>query len=160
VRVLFKRNVDKDYYIGLTEFEVWAHFPQNSIEGTYEAEDGLIVNSDIKASNTASGGSYVGGIDHDDASVEITGAWVQSEAMFKLRIYYCSIANATHLLTINNLHTIQVHYPQNSNSWGVFNNVNPNYVEVNVSLLYGRNSFIFKHSNNFAELDKIQLINI
>ncbi len=51
---------------------MWAYFPQTSIDGTYEAEDGLIINSGIRASSTASGDSCVDGIDAVDASVEIT----------------------------------------------------------------------------------------
>jgi len=38
VRVMFTRDVENDYYVGLTEFEVWAPWPQNPTDATYEAE--------------------------------------------------------------------------------------------------------------------------
>ena len=67
LRVVFTRNTAKNYYVGIVELEVWAQYPQTS-PNTYEAEDGLVTNSAIESSDSASGHSYVGLIDKGDSS--------------------------------------------------------------------------------------------
>ena len=49
VRVIFTRDVANDYYVGLTEIEIWAQWPpvETINQNTYEAEDGLVVGSKV-----------------------------------------------------------------------------------------------------------------
>ncbi|ODM94722.1 hypothetical protein Ocin01_11959 [Orchesella cincta] len=79
VRVIFARNQEENWFVGIAELEIWAPWPQVSEEGIYEAEDGFLTNAKIGASETASSGSYVGEIDAEDASVEVAGIWLMSQ---------------------------------------------------------------------------------
>lgn len=155
IRVVFTRDFENDYYVGLTEFEIWAPWPQVSESSTYEAEDGLVTEANLSASKTASGGSYVSQIDNDQSSVEITGIWVDSPGSYFVNVYYANGLEhpATHKLTVNNDYDIQVIY-EPTRGWGIFEN----FVTVPVTLLRGNNALLFRKGDNFSELDRIQIV--
>jgi len=138
--------------------EVWAEWPQTPTPDTYEAEDGVITNAIIESSPTASGKSFVGGIDSKTANVEFSGVWNPSTENAKLRVYYANGEGkpATQTLHVNSIHTITIHFPVTKAGWGHF--ADDAYVELTVPLLYGNNVLIFEHAENFAELDKISIV--
>ncbi|XP_054152490.1 beta-L-arabinobiosidase-like [Oppia nitens] len=158
IRVVFTRNVGKDYYVGITELEVWAKWPQTSSPNIYEAEDGMVYNALIERSSTASGQSYVGLIDKKDSAVEFSGVYVSKTKDYKLRVFYANAENqdSTHHLVVNNLHTLAVAYKPSGAGWGHFSD--NTYVDLTVPLLYGNNVLRFEYSVNHSELDKIQLL--
>lgn len=47
VRVVFQRDVSNDHYVGVTELEIWAPWPQGADVNVYEAEDGLVVGAEV-----------------------------------------------------------------------------------------------------------------
>ena len=154
---MFTRNTAKDYYVGIVELEVWAQFPQTG-PNTYEAEDGLVTNAAIESSESASGHSYVGQIDKGDSSVEFSGVYVPKSGNFKVRVFYSDAVGQTssHNILVNNLNNIEIKYPPTRSGWGHFSdNI---FVEITLPLLYGDNVIRFQHKDNFAELDKIQII--
>jgi hypothetical protein len=159
IRVEFTRDKAKNHYVGITEFEVWAEWPQTPSPDIYEVEDGVLTDAKIESSVTASGNAFVGGIDSQNANVELGGIYSPTTGDVKLRIYYANGEGkpGTQNLEINNLHTVKVNYPVTKNGWGHFDE--KNFVEITVPLLRGNNVLIFRHAQNFAELDKIQLIN-
>ena len=158
LRVVFTRNTAKDYYVGITEFQAWAEWPQTPNPNTYEAEDGLLTDAAMESSSTASSHSYVGAINGKNSNVEISGVFASKEGNHKLRIFYANAEpnNSSHNLMVNGLHNIVVNYPQTHSGWGHFSD--QTYVEITVPLLYGNNVLQFEHKTNFAELDKIELM--
>ena len=158
IRVVFTRDKAKGHYVGITELEVWAEWPQTNSPNVYEAEDGVITDAFIESSSTASGKSFVGGIDNKTSNVEFCGIFSPSTGNFKIRVYYANGDGkpATHTLYINNLHTITINYPVTKSGSGNFDD--DTYVELTVPLLYGNNILIFEHANNFAQIDKISII--
>jgi hypothetical protein len=158
IRVEFTRDKAKNHYVGITEFEVWAEWPQTPSPDIYEVEDGVLTDAKIESSVTASGNAFVGGIDSQNANVELGGIYSPTTGDVKLRIYYANGEGkpGTQNLEINNLHTVTVNYPVTKEGWGHFDE--KNFVEITVPLLRGNNVLIFRHAQNFAELDKIQLI--
>ena len=158
LRVVFTRNTAKDYYIGITEIEAWAQFPQTSSPHIYEAEDGLISDALLERSDTASGKAYVGVIDKGDSYVEMSGIHASKSGDFKVRVFYANGEKdkSTHSLLVNNLHKITVTYPPTTPGWGHFSE--SSFVEITVPLLYGNNVLQFIHANSFAELDKIEIV--
>jgi len=157
VRVVFERNEANNTFVGLTELEIWAPWPQ-SVDGIYEAEDGLLRDANIHESNTASGGSFVGQIDGSEASIEFTGVWVDQDKTYSVQIYYTNAENnvARMNLTTNSIHVQDVAFPGTATVWGEFDP--NNFVTVQVPLRRGNNVFILKHGVNFAELDKINVL--
>ncbi|CAL8144772.1 unnamed protein product [Orchesella dallaii] len=158
VRILFHRNVQENWWAGMTEVEIWAPWPQVEEEGTYEAEDGYLINAVITAGETASGGSYVGQIEADDASVEFTGVWVDEEMEYEVQVYYSNGVQqeATMNVTINNVNTQVASFPPTINGWGQFDQ--NTFVTLRIPLLRGNNVIIFKHADNLVELDKIKVM--
>jgi len=161
IRVIFTRNKASvhDSYVGITEFEVWAEWPQTPSPNIYEVEDGVISDALLEASDTASGKSFVGGIDKKTSNVELTGIYAAKAGNVKIKIYYANAGTtpASQILLVNNLHTITVQYPSTKSGSGHFND--ETFVEITVPLLRGNNVLIFEHSVSFAELDKIELVN-
>ncbi|CAL8125673.1 unnamed protein product [Orchesella dallaii] len=155
IRLLFSRA---NYFVGMTEVEIWAPWPQVSEEGTYEAEDGYITNANILAAQTASGGSYVGQIDAPDASVEFTGIWIEEANEYEVRVYYSNgiQEQATMNIRANNVNTQDATFPPTVNGWGQFDS--NTFVTVSIPLLRGNNAVVFKHGDNFVELDKIVVV--
>lgn len=47
VRLVFERDLVNDYYVGITEVEIWTPWPQNSDTDTYEAEDALVLAAEV-----------------------------------------------------------------------------------------------------------------
>jgi len=157
IRVVFTRDVAKDYYVGITELEVWAEWPQTPSPNIYEAEDGLINDAKLEISSSASGQSYVGEIDKSSSSVQYSGVQVENAGDFKIRVYYANAdKESKQIIEINNLHSITITYPTSKNGWGHFDE--NTFVETTVPLLEGNNILIFHHSVGFAELDKIQIM--
>ncbi|ODM95227.1 Beta-L-arabinobiosidase [Orchesella cincta] len=158
VRISFHRNVQENLWAGMTEVEIWAPWPQVDEEGTYEAEDGYLINAAITASDTASGGSYVGQIEADDAIVEFTGVWVEEAKEYDVQVYYSNGVQqeATLNLSINNVKTQVATFPPTINGWGQFDQ--NTYVVLRIPLLRGNNAIIFKHGDNLVELDKIRVL--
>ena len=158
LRVVFTRNVAKNYYVGITELEVWAEWPQTPSPNIYEVEDGIITDAMMERSATASGHSYVGLIDKKDSNVELSGIYAQKSGDHKVRVFYANGDKqpSTQNLVVNNLHTVVVHYPPTAGGWGHFSD--KAFVEVTVPLLYGNNVLQFFHAQGFAELDKIEII--
>ncbi|ODM90461.1 Beta-L-arabinobiosidase [Orchesella cincta] len=157
VRLVFARNLEDNWFVGMTEVEVWAPWPQVDEEGIYEAEDGYITNANIRAADSASGGSYVAQIDANDASVEFTGVWVKQAGEYEVKVYYSNgiQEEARMSIRINNIHTVEATFPPTVNGWGNFDQ--NTFVSLRLSLLRGNNVLIFKHGDNFAELDKIMV---
>lgn len=155
IRVVFTRDVENDHYVGLTEFEIWAPWPQVAENNTYEAEDGLVTRAHIVASKTASGGSFVSQHVTDQSSVEITGIWVDSPGLYSINIYYANGLQkpATHKLTVNNDREIEVIY-EPTRGWGIFES----FVTVRVFLLRGNNALLFNKGDNVLEFDRIQIV--
>lgn len=156
VRLVFTRQ--DNWFVGMTEVEIWAPWPQVSEEGVYEAEDGYLRKANIGASSSASGGSYVGQIDDADASVEFTGVWVEETKEYEVRVYYSNGISdeATMLITANNVHAQEPTFMPTLTGWGQFD---PNiYVTLRIPLIRGNNAIIFQHGNNFVELDKIKIV--
>ena len=157
VRVVFTRNIAKDYYVGIVELEVWAQYPYTS-PNTYEAEDGLVTNAMIESSDSASGHSYVGLINQGDSSVEFSGVYVPKNGNYKVRVFYSDANGQTssHNILVNNIRNVEIKYPPTQSGWGHFSD--KTFVEVTLPLLFGDNVIRFQHKDNFAELDKIQII--
>jgi len=158
IRVVFTRNKAKDYYVGITEFEVWAEWPQTPSANVYEAEDGVITDALMELSANASGNSYVGLIDKSSSSVEFSGIHSETSGNYKLRAYYAngSPTESIQIIQINNLHNVTIKYPRTKSNWGYFNE--SNFAEIDVPLLRGNNVLIFHHSIGYADLDKINII--
>ncbi|ODM98341.1 Beta-L-arabinobiosidase [Orchesella cincta] len=158
VRVVFARNQEENWFVGITELEIWAPWPQVSEEGIYEAEDGFLTNAKIGASETASSGSYVGEIDAEDASVEVAGIWVDESKEYEVRVYYSNgmEEQATMNVTTNNVNRQVVTFPPTVNGWGNFDS--NTFVSLRIPLQRGNNAIIFKHGSYYAELDKIMVV--
>lgn len=155
LRIVFTRDEIQNHFIGLTEMEIWAPWPQAN-DGIYEAEDGWLNDADIRESSSASSNSYVGGIDDDRAFVEFTGVWVETSGAYNIQVHYANGLNvATMNVRINNIHTTSATFP-NTGHWGDFSP--DNYITLNAPLLRGNNVLIFQHGNNFVELDKITIL--
>ncbi len=158
IRVVFTRNTAKNYYVGITELEVWAEWPQTPHPNIYEAEDGIITDALMETSATASGNSFVGLIDKKTSNVEMSGIHSKTSGNFKIKVFYAN-ANSTdakQIVAVNNLHTVVVTYPPTKLGWGHFDE--HNFAEVTVPFLKGRNVLIFHHDIGFAELDKIEVV--
>ncbi|CAG2115456.1 unnamed protein product, partial [Medioppia subpectinata] len=138
IRVVFTRNVAKDYYCGITEMEVWSEWP--SVADTYEAEDGVITDAELERSATASGEAYVGRLDNKGSSVELSGVYVNKSGDYKVRVFYANAGaqDSVHGLVVNQLHTMEVKYRPTAAGWGNFDD--KTYVDVSVPLLYGNNA--------------------
>jgi len=159
IRVVFTRNKAKNYYVGITEFEVWGEWPQTSSPNTYEAEDAIIHDALVESSTTASGHSYVGMIDKPSSIVEFSGIYSESAGTYTLRIHYANANSTDSKQRIHvNYHLFDnvVKYPLSKHGWGHFDD--QTFVEIKVPLLRGNNVIYFYHSVGFAELDKIQVI--
>ena len=158
LRVVFTRDTAKDHYVGITELEAWAPFPQTLSPNIYEVEDGLITNAQLERSDSASGHAYVGAIDKKDSNVELSGIYASKSGDYKLRVFYANAESqsSSHNLLVNNLHSITVTYPSTPSGWGHFSD--KAFVEVTVPLLYGNNVLQFTHNLSSTELDKIQVI--
>ncbi len=141
----------------MTEVEIWAPWPQVSENGVYEAEDGFITNGNILAATSASGGSYVGQLDTSDAAVEFTGVWVEESKEYEVRVYYSNGVQeeATMIITANNVHIQTPTFLPTLNGWGQFDS--NTYLTLRIPLLRGNNAIIFKHGDNYVELDKIKV---
>ncbi len=158
IRVVFTRNTAKNYYVGITELEVWAEWPQTLHPNIYEAEDGIITDALMETSATASGNSFVGLIDKKSSNVEMSGIHSKTSGNLKIKVFYAN-ANSTdakQIVAVNNLHTVTITYPPTKLGWGHFDE--HNFAEVTVPLLKGRNVLIFHHDIGFAELDKIEVV--
>ncbi|CAG7826701.1 unnamed protein product [Allacma fusca] len=150
VRVVFTRDVENNYYIGLTELEIWAAWPQSSPQG-YEAEDGLIVRGSIKENRAASGTSFVGDLVQDDSSVEFTGVWLDSAGTYSIKVFYVNEGNeAKQILAANNDVEVPVTYPTANDEFASF-------VTVEVALQRGSNVLIFRKDTNSVSLDRIEI---
>jgi hypothetical protein len=153
LRVLFTNNIEKRTWVGITELQIWAVWPQSSEEGLYEAEDGLLGNQiGMYANPTASGGSYVGQINNSDAWVEFPGVWADFAGDYTLSILYSNAAFAPAMLnmTINNFHKEETTFPPTGGSWAE--------IEVEVPLWRGNNVVIFNHIDKGAiNLDMIKI---
>lgn len=157
MRIVFTRDVAKKHFVGITELEVWAKYPHTS-DGSFEAEDATIVNSEIRASSSASSGSYVGKIEAANSSVLFEGIWSNSAANKTLRVYYNSITASSSLrLIVNNIETIEVNFSQTGTAAATFDS-SKGYVDAAVHFLRGSNTLMFQHSRNTVELDKIKVI--
>ena len=157
VRIEFSRDLENDYYVGVTEIEIWATFPQTPKPNVYEAEDAFITGASIKESLSASSGSFVGEIDGETSMVEFFGIWVDAAGGYNIRVFYANAGNsdATMNVTINRNHAEVLAFEPTNSSWGNFDdNIYFNYT---VPLLRGNNNIVFKHGVNYAELDKIQI---
>lgn len=155
VRLVFTRDVANNYFVGLTEMEIWAPWPQAN-DGSYEAEDGYLRNANIHSTDSASGDSYVGQIDGDDASVEFTGVWIETPGEYDIKVFYANGGDASTMnIVVNNIVRLSPSFPP-TGGWGQFNP--NNFITVKVPLLRGNNVIIFNHGQNFAELDKIEVI--
>lgn len=157
LRLVLSRNKQANRFVGMTEVEIWAPWPQVTEDGVYEAEDGYILQANIHDANTASGGSYVGQIDASEASVEFTGVWVEESKEYEVRVYYSNgiPEDATMTVSANNVHTQTTTFLPTINGWGQFDS--NTYVSLQIPLLRGNNAIIFKHGTNFVELDKIKV---
>ncbi len=152
LRILFTRDEDRNHFVGLTELEVWAPWPQTD-DNTYEAEDGWINEANIRESSTASGGSYVGQINDDRAFVEFTGVWIETAGEYTIQVFYANGESVAAMnVRVNNIHGSIAIFPT-TGSWGEFNR--GNFIELKVPLLRGNNVLVFQHGINFVELDKI-----
>ncbi|CAL8085948.1 unnamed protein product [Orchesella dallaii] len=160
VRVTFSRNKEENWFVGITELEIWGPWPWPQVEekGTYEAEDGYLTNAKIGSSQTASGGSYVGEIDAENASVEFAGVWVDETKEYDVRVYYSNamVEEATMNVTTNNINRQIASFPHTVNGWGQFDS--NTFVTLRIPLQRGNNAIIFKHGSYYAELDKIMLV--
>ena len=47
VRLVFERDLVNDYYVGISEVEIWAPWPQSAGTDTYEAEDALVLGAEV-----------------------------------------------------------------------------------------------------------------
>lgn len=157
LRLVLSRNKQDNWFVGMTEVEIWAPWPQVAEQGVYEAEDGYITRANILASDTASGGSYVGQIDDNEASVEFTGVWVEESKEYEVRVYYSNGVpeEASLIITANNVHAQTATFLPTLNGWGHFDS--NTYVTLRLPLIRGNNAIIFKHQDNFVELDKIKV---
>lgn len=155
IRVVFTRDIANDHYVGLTEFEIWAPWPQVTVENKYEAEDGLITRALLVRSNTASGGCYVSQHVTDQSSVEIPGIWVDRPGLYTVNVYYANGLQqpATLNMTVNNDIEIPVIY-EPTTRWGIFES----FVTVPVSLLRGNNALLFSKGDYTIDLDCIQIL--
>lgn len=162
LRLVFTRNRQENWFVGMTEVEIWAPWPQVSEKekGVYEAEDGYITGgANIFASDTASGGSYVGQVENnnDEFSVEFTGVWVEESGDYQVRIYYSNGVEeeASLVIAANNVHTQTATFLPTRNEWGHFDD--STYVTVVLNLIRGNNVIIFKQQEKRVELDKIRV---
>ncbi|ODN03661.1 Beta-L-arabinobiosidase [Orchesella cincta] len=141
IRLVFSRNTEDNWFVGMTEVEIWAPWPQVEEEGTYEAEDGYIVNANIRAAQSASGGSFVGQIDANDASVEFTGVWVEESKEYDVQVYYSNGEDeATMSVSANNVNTQEGFFPPTINGWGQFDS--NTFVTLRIPLLRGNNAIM------------------
>ena len=109
LRMIFTRNKANGYYVGVTEIEVWSEWPQHPQPNTYEAEDAVLTNAKLMQSSAASGGAYVGQIDHSNSNVEFSGIYSPINGYVDVNIYYANaMKTSIHELTVNNLINIKV----------------------------------------------------
>lgn len=124
-------------------------------QGTrYEAENSVITNSSVRNTESASGGSYVGGIDYSDSSLQIDNVYCNLAGEYMIRVNY---ANGGHYglqkLYVNGEYIAKVYYPATA-AWGVFSK---NIVEVAVPLKAGNNTVKLEYDTNNAEVDYIEV---
>lgn len=154
LRIVFTRDEVRNHFIGLTEMEVWAPWPQAN-DGIYEAEDGWMNHANIMESSSASGGSYVRQVYGESSFVEFTGVWADTAGEYNIHVYYANgESDATLSVCINNIYTTYATFPT-IGYWGQF--TPDNYITFSAPLLRGNNVLLFQNGINFVELDKITI---
>ena len=123
---------------------------------SYEAENAVLNAVRLYNSSSASGGSYVGGIDSNTSSIEFQNVSASYSGEHMVRIFY---ANATtsmglHQLQVNGVSLGNVEYPD-SGPWGQFSQ---NFIEAPVRLNEGSNTIKLTRVANYAEIDKIEVL--
>lgn len=118
---------------------------------TLEAEDAQVVSANIKSGTSASGGSYVSGIDGAASKVVFT-ANRSAAGPCDLTIRYANgaSANSNQSLSVNGSTDSVSYHP--TGAWGRFDSVT-----IPVVLRQGRNQIVFGKKTNLAELDAIRL---
>ncbi|MFC4305146.1 CBM35 domain-containing protein [Cohnella boryungensis] len=119
----------------------------------YEAETATVNSANVTTSSSASGGSYVGGIDSATSYVQFA-VQAPSAGAYDMTIRYAngSGSSSTHNLSVNGGAAQTVSYPVTS-GWGQFAD---KVVQVNLNA--GANTIrLTKGATGYAELDYIQL---
>lgn len=127
--------------------------PFGQATNVYEAENAALSHANISTGANASGGKFVGQIDHSDSYVDFY-VKVPATRTYTMTIRYANGtgANSTHNLANNGGPWSTVTYPATA-GWGQFGTVNEN-----VNLTAGDNIIrLAKGSTGYAELDNIIL---
>jgi len=161
VRVVFTRDVANDYYVGVTEIEVWAPFPQ-ALDGSFEAEDGFLTGgAEIKRGISAKGNSYASASGPEDdaggAAVEFLGIYVEQDGNYDVRVFYANggTGDSTVSVTVNNVYFSTATFPPTRDGWGEFHE--DSFVTLTLPFQRGDNNIIFKRDEGPFELDAIKL---
>ncbi len=121
----------------------------------YEAEQGMVENANVHASEGASNGEYVGQIDAANSAVTFT-VQAPGAGTFPVDVYYAngSGGTSTHNLVVNGGGSpITVSYPP-TGAWGTFSDTQ--VVRINVPMVAGANSLRFARGTGVgAELDRL-----
>ncbi|WP_217362266.1 CBM35 domain-containing protein [Cohnella herbarum] len=121
--------------------------------GNYEAETATVNGAVVYSGSSASGGSYVGGIDSATSYVQFA-VQAPSAGAYDMTVRYANGTgtNSTHNLSVNGGASQTVTYPATS-GWGQFANK-----IVTVNLNAGANTIrLTKGATGYAELDYIKL---
>lgn len=120
----------------------------------YQAEDATITDAQVRNTTSAMGGSYVGGIDYSDSSVQFDNVVVPATGSYTIRVYFDNgwTSTATHNLSANGGSPVAVNYPI-TGSWASFSDTL--FATAVVSLNAGVNTLTFAKGDNYAELDAI-----
>lgn len=137
---------------------VYAEEQLQTYDQIYEAEDGKLGQEVwIGDSEQASGGHYIGGIDHtDDMSkyVEITVS-VPSAGSYEVRLSYANGGgNAKLSLLVNGKDYGKAILTPATGEWSVFGR---GYAEFTVDLKQGTNQLRFANTEQYTQIDYIQL---
>ncbi|MFS4505275.1 CBM35 domain-containing protein [Clavibacter sp. Sh2141] len=136
--------------------------PTTSTQQTYEAENATVVNAQVRASSSASNGSYVGGIDgsadmRSDSYVDFT-VDVPTAGSYALDVRYANggTSNSTQGLAYNGGAFTTLSYPS-TGGWGRFANVStPVTLKAGFNVIrLAKGSPSFAGGSGFAELDAI-----
>ncbi len=124
------------------------------LDGTiYEAEKAVISNARAENAVDASNGQEVRYINEKDSSVDFQNIKVDKTGNYKILVRYSNgeEAEASHMITVNNMQIGTVNYPMTTN-WDRYL-----WSEFTCYLNKGMNSIKFTKNIGFAELDCIQV---
>ncbi|SEL76342.1 protein of unknown function [Stigmatella aurantiaca] len=155
-KLTFEDTTFLDGAIGLRSYQAAARFDDLQVSSRLlaEAESGTLTHILVKPSADASGGQFVGEIDHADSAVELRGLTVAKAGRYTVRITYANGTGGTssHGLSVNGAAPQQVFYAPTA-GWARFGTVS-----AGVTLRAGTNTLRFTKGEQFAELDVIEII--